>query len=103
MACVHTLVQVNLFTNKDTMLQMASCSYDVHVQEIIGAMIVGGSSVMLRPLGNMDLQYVMKVLHGKQISYMQNVPAYLSNMLEYLQKHNQTSSNTLRTLDVGGK
>ncbi|CAF0940774.1 unnamed protein product [Adineta ricciae] len=101
-ACIKSLVQVNLFTKDDTVLQMASCSYDVHVQEILGALIVGCTSVMLHPHGNMDLDYVVTVVKGKQVSYMQSVPAYVGNLLNLLEQKNQNALPALRTLDIGG-
>lgn len=85
------------------MLQMASCSYDVHVQEILGALVVGATSVMFHPQGNMNLGYVMNVLNEKQITYMQTVPAYMNSLLAFLQEDNHATFDTLRTLDIGGK
>jgi hypothetical protein len=82
---------------------MASCSYDVHVQEIIGTLIVGSSIVMLRPQGNMNLEYVLMILHEKQVSYMQAVPAYLNNMLIVLRQYDCSKLKLLRTIDIGGK
>ena len=102
-ACIQSLVQVNLFTENDTVLQMASCSYDVHVQEILGSLIVGCTSVMLHPHGNMDLDYVVAVVKEKQVSYMQSVPAYVGNLLNLLDEKNQNALPALRTLDIGGK
>ncbi|CAF1563671.1 unnamed protein product, partial [Adineta steineri] len=61
MACIDSLVHINLFSNNDTMIQMASCSYDVHVQEIIGALTVGASIIMLHPEGNMDIEYFVAI------------------------------------------
>ena len=103
MGCVHSIVVAELFTIKDNMLQLASCSYDVHVQEIIGGLVVGASIVMLHPQGNMDFEYVMKVMKEKQISYMQSVPAYLHNLLDFLPKKNPLDFGTLSSLDIGGK
>jgi hypothetical protein len=82
---------------------MASCSYDVHVEEIIGTLIIGSSIVMLSPEGNMTLDYLLMVLYEKQVSYMQTVPAYLNNMLDVLPKHDRSKFKTLRTIDLGGK
>ena len=101
--CIRSLVGIDLFTFKDTMVQMASCSYDVHVQEVIGALIVGSSIVMLRSQANIDLEYVLSVLNEKQVSYMQSVPTYLSHMINILPKYDYSQIRTLRTLDIGGK
>ena len=102
-ACIKSLVAMDLFTYKDTMMQMASCSYDVHVQEIVGALIVGSSIAMLRSQGNMNIEYVVSVLDEKQVSYMQTVPSYLNNMLNISSKPDISQFKTLRTLDIGGK
>ncbi|UJR29564.1 hypothetical protein I4U23_010781 [Adineta vaga] len=83
-------------------MQMASCSYDVHVQEILGTLIIGSNLVFLHPEGNMDVEYVVTVLKEKQITYMQSVPAYLSYMCDFLVKNDHPKLETLRTLDIGG-
>ena len=103
LGCIHSLVLVELVSRKDNLLQLASCSYDVHVQEIIGGLIIGASIVMLYPQGNMDLEYVVKLMKEKQISYMQSVPSYLNILLDFLQKQNPSDFGTLRNLDIGGK
>ncbi|CAF4150612.1 unnamed protein product, partial [Adineta steineri] len=103
LACINSLVRLNLFTNKDTMIQMASCSYDVHAQEIIGALITGSTTIMLRPQGNMDLEYTTKVLNEKQVSYLQCVPAYVNTLLQFLQSHSISNLSSLRNIDIGGE
>ncbi|CAF1581586.1 unnamed protein product, partial [Adineta steineri] len=103
LSCIDSLVRLNLFTNKDTMIQMATCSYDVHAREIIGALNTGSTIVMLRPQGNMDLGYVTKTLNGKQVSYMQCVPTYMNIFLKFLQNHSAEKLSTLRTFDIGGE
>lgn len=82
---------------------MASVSYDVHLQEIMGALTIGASIVMLHPEGNMDYKYVLKVIQTKQISYMQTVPAYIESMFDSIQTPDTRNLDTLRTLDIGGK
>ncbi|CAF1464388.1 unnamed protein product, partial [Adineta steineri] len=103
LSCIDSLVRLNLFTNKDTMIQMASCSYDVHVQEIIGTLIAGSTIIMLHPQGNMDLDYITKMLNEKQVSYLQCVPAYVNILLEFLQSHSIPSFGNLRNVDIGGE
>ncbi|CAF0780319.1 unnamed protein product [Adineta steineri] len=103
LSCIDSLVRLHLFTNKDTMIQMASCSYDVHVQEIIGALIIGSTIIMLRPQGNMSLEYMTKTLNGKQVSYISFVPSYANILLEFLESHSISSLSSLRTVAVGGE
>lgn len=100
---MHSLVHVGVFLPSDTVLQMARCSYDVHVQEILGTLLFGATLVMLRPEGNMDLDYVLKLIEDKQITYMQSVPAYLTMMIDFFVKHNLPRLSRLRSMDIGGE
>ncbi|CAF3947469.1 unnamed protein product, partial [Adineta steineri] len=99
---INAIIDVNVFTYNDTIVQMASCSFDVHIQELIGGLLAGASILMLHPDGNMDFDYMMKLLQEKQITYLQSVPAYVNNMLEFVSKCNYSNLTTLRTLDIGG-
>ncbi|CAF1570583.1 unnamed protein product, partial [Adineta steineri] len=103
LTCIDSLVRLNLFTNRDTMIQMASCSYDVHVQEIIGGFIIGSTIIMLRPQGNIDLDYVTKTINQKQVSYLQCVPTYVNILLKFLQSRSIANLSSLRNVDIGGE
>lgn len=81
---------------------MAQCSYDVHLQEIFGSLIIGNTVVLLHPYGHMDVSYVIDLLVEKQITYMQCVPTYLNQLTDFL-TCNIRNSIVLRTLDIGGK
>ncbi|CAF4034050.1 unnamed protein product, partial [Adineta steineri] len=47
--CIQSLVYINSFNKDDTVVQMARCSFDIHVQEILGTLLVGGALIMLHP------------------------------------------------------
>ncbi|CAF4173115.1 unnamed protein product, partial [Rotaria sordida] len=74
-ACMHSLVCIDTFNKDDTVVQMAKCSFDIHVQEILGTLINGASLIMLQPLEIIDFDYLLKVLYKNQISYMHTVPS----------------------------
>ncbi|CAF1034858.1 unnamed protein product [Adineta steineri] len=103
LACIDSLVRLNLFPNKGTLIQMASCSFDVHVEEIIGALITSSTIIMLHPQGNMDLDYMTKTLNGKQVSYLSLVPSYANILLEFLESHNISSFTSLCIVAIGGE
>ena len=46
---MHSLIYIESFNKNDTIVQMASCSFDVHVQDILGTLMVGGTLIMLHP------------------------------------------------------
>ncbi|CAF1548872.1 unnamed protein product, partial [Adineta steineri] len=100
--CVQSLCYIDLLNNRDTIIQMAQCSYDVHVQEILGTLMIGATLIMLHPQGNLDIDYILRILHEKQITYLQSVPAYLNNIDEFVLKYNKSKIFTLRNLDIGG-
>ena len=62
---MHSLSYIDTFNKKDTIVQMARCSFDIHVQEIIGTLMVGATLVMLRPRGNIDFEYLSEVFKRK--------------------------------------
>ncbi|CAF1412242.1 unnamed protein product [Adineta steineri] len=48
---------VDAVNSNDIVAQTVRCSFDVHVVEIIGTLILGGTLIMLRPGGILDLEY----------------------------------------------
>ena len=38
---MHSLVHIDTFNKHDTVVQMARCSFDIHVQEILGTLMIG--------------------------------------------------------------
>ncbi|CAF3064418.1 unnamed protein product [Rotaria sp. Silwood2] len=71
--------------------------------EIFGALILGATTVMLRPNGNMDLMYIMKILTDKQISYMFAVPAWLNALCDFLDKPQVARLQSIRSISIGGE
>nr|ACD54728.1 non-ribosomal peptide synthetase, NRPS-like protein [Adineta vaga] len=87
--CIHSLVHINTFTEMDTIIQMARCSFDIHMQDIVGTLIVGGTLVMLHPKGNMDFEYLAEVLKTKQITFMHAVPTLIYGLFQYIKETKQ--------------
>ncbi len=67
---------------------MARCSFDIHVQEVLGTLMSGVTLVMLHPGGTIDFEYLSTVLREKQITYMHTVPSLLYNLFTFVQKFN---------------
>ena len=78
---------------------MARCSFDIHVQEILGALTIGALLVILHPRGTIDFEYLSKVLHKKQITYMHTVPSLLHRFFTFIgESNNQHALKYLRSL-----
>ncbi|CAF4588135.1 unnamed protein product, partial [Rotaria sp. Silwood2] len=83
---------------------MARCSFDIHVEDIMGALMVGATLIMLRPRGNIDFGYLSEVLKQKQISYMHTVPSLLHNFSLFLKEtKNLDAMLCLKTLCSSGE
>ncbi|UJR12976.1 hypothetical protein I4U23_000001 [Adineta vaga] len=59
--CMHSLTFINSFNEGDTAIQMARCSFDIHVQEILGILSKGATLIMVHPRGTIDFDYLSEV------------------------------------------
>ena len=83
---------------------MARCSFDIHVQEILGTLIVGATLVMLRPRGTIDFKYLSTALDKKQITYMHTVPSLLYSLFTFIKEcNNRDALKYLRSLCSSGE
>ncbi|CAF4240585.1 unnamed protein product, partial [Adineta steineri] len=86
--CIHSLVYINSFNKDDTVVQMTRCSFDIHVQEILGTLLVGGTLIMLHIGGTIDFHYLSEVLQNKQITYLHTVPSLLHSCFTSVEHNN---------------
>ena len=95
---------MNSFNRDDTAVQMARCSFDIHVQEILGILTVGASLVMLHPGGTLDFDYLTRILHKQQITYMHAVPSLLYHLFIFVDGiNNRDILKYLRSLCSSGE
>ncbi len=84
---MHSLVHIDTFNKNDTVAQMARCSFDIHVQEILGILMIGATLVMFRAEGTLDFYYLSEILHQKKITYMHSVPSLLYHFFTFIEQH----------------
>ncbi|CAF1459834.1 unnamed protein product, partial [Adineta steineri] len=102
--CMSSLVSIDAVNTNDTVVQIARCSFDVHVLDIIGTLIIGGTLIMLRPEGILDLEYFALVLKKKQITYIQAVPSLLRTFFTFLiETHQLIQAMHLRSVCSSGE
>jgi non-ribosomal peptide synthetase component F len=83
---------------------MARCSFDIHVEDIMGTLMVGATLVMLHPRGNIDFDYLSIVLKQKQISYMHTVPSLLHSFFIFIKDMEKLDAmQCLKTLCSSGE
>ncbi|CAF3873126.1 unnamed protein product [Adineta steineri] len=85
--CIYSLMCIDSFTNNDTVIQMARCSFDNHIQEIFGSLIIGATVIMLHPRGTIELNYLAEIMRSKQVTYMHSVPSFLRNFFTFLKEN----------------
>jgi non-ribosomal peptide synthetase component F len=96
---MRSLIYIDTFNEKDITVQMAKCSFDIHVQEILGILTIGATLVMLHPEGTIDFDYLSEVLSKKQITYIHTVPSLLHSFFIFLEQcDNRKSVKHLRSL-----
>ncbi|CAF1069105.1 unnamed protein product [Adineta steineri] len=101
---IHSFVHAGVLSKCDTIIQMARCSFDNHLLSLIGTLMTGGTLVMLRPNGNMDLEYLAEVLNQKQVTVMHCVPSLLNSLFTFLKENKHRSAvKCLRSLCSGGE
>ncbi|CAF1456475.1 unnamed protein product [Adineta ricciae] len=81
---MNTALGIGVINKNDIVAQIARCSFDVHVLDILGTLIIGGSLVMLHPEGISDFEYLARVFSGKQTTYIHAVPSLLRAFFTFL-------------------
>jgi fengycin family lipopeptide synthetase D len=101
---MHSLAAVNTFNEHDTVVQMARCSFDIHVQDILGTLTIGASVTILHPHGTTDFDYLSRVLDDKQITYINSVPSLFGAIFSFVKLTDKKSMLThLRSICSGGE
>ena len=104
MGSIESFVRLCIFCKKDSIVQMSRCSFDIHVQDIIGSLVIGATLIMLHPNGLLDFEYLAQICKEKQITYMHSVPTLLDKFWRFLLSRGKTFHvNSLRSLCSSGR
>ncbi|CAF1252950.1 unnamed protein product [Adineta steineri] len=99
-----SLVYGDVVNERDTILQIARCSFDVHVQDIMGSFMIGSSLTMQHPRGIMDFDYLASVFKEKNITCITTVPTIIHNFFTFVQQRNRHNvAQCLRSVCSGGE
>lgn len=103
--CINALAQSAIMMDSDTVLQTTPSSFDIHMQEILGTLWLGGSVCLLRPNGNFDMNYWTSVVQRQEISFVISVPTFFTSVIQYIERstHQQDLLATVRRLCSIGK
>ncbi|CAF4322932.1 unnamed protein product, partial [Adineta steineri] len=101
--CIYSLVGSDALNKHDKVAQMARCSFDLQLQEILGSLMIGATVILLHPKGTVDFDYLSHILHTKEVTYMQSVPSLLQSFFIFLeQRDNVNAIKHLRSICCAG-
>ncbi|CAF4159847.1 unnamed protein product, partial [Adineta steineri] len=101
---IRSLIYGDVLNEKDTILQMARCSFDVHIHDILGSLMIGSSLIMLHRRGIMDFDYLASVMKEKNITCFASVPTIINNFFTFLEQQNHHNvAQYLRSVCSGGE
>jgi non-ribosomal peptide synthetase component F len=78
---------VGMYTAQDQVLQVATCSWILHLTEVAMPLIVGGTLVLLRPGGHLDMAYFSETLMYQQVTAFLVGPGIIRALTDYLEKN----------------
>ncbi|CAF4274257.1 unnamed protein product, partial [Adineta steineri] len=101
---MESMAFIDAVNSNDVVAQTVRCSFDVHLLEIIGTLTLGGTLIMLRPDGILDLEYFSSVIKEKQITCIQAVPSLFRNLFNvFIETCQSIRSLRLRSLCISGE
>ncbi|CAF1430650.1 unnamed protein product, partial [Adineta steineri] len=102
--CMNSLVRMDVLNTDDTVIQIARCSFDIHIQEILGTLVYGATLIMIHPEGTLDFDYLSDIVHIKQITYILLVPSLLQSFFTLIEQSSKTTTaKYFRSLCTGGE
>ncbi|CAF4289989.1 unnamed protein product [Rotaria sp. Silwood2] len=104
MACMFSYRHAAILSGHDVVIQMAQCSFDVHIEECLGSLVLGSSLVLLHPEGQWDLEYLSITIQQCNITFFAVVPSIMSVLCDYLMEIRQLCRlDGIRAFDFGGE
>ena len=82
--CLNSLVHSSIMQHEDVVLQTTPVSFDIHMQEILGTLWLGGTLGMLRPKGNLNMNYFTEVVQKYQVTLLIMVPTLMSVLIQHV-------------------
>jgi non-ribosomal peptide synthetase component F len=98
-------MDAHFIQKNDVILQLASSSFDVHLDEINSALVRGAHLVLLKVGGHLDFDYLTKVIHHNNVTFVAPVPSWMDALSKYLREnhHAQERVKQVHWWFLGGK
>ena len=99
----HINWDVGLYTIQDQVLQVASSSWILHLMEISLPLVVGGTLVLLRPSGYLDMGYFSQTVSCQKVTTLIIGPGIIRALTSYLEMSQRLETfDFVRNLCVAG-
>lgn len=87
LACITAYGQwdIDVYTFRDQVLQVAVCSWVMHLLEIPLTLIFHGTLVLLRPTGHLDMNSFSRTLIRQQVTTLTIGPGIIRAIANYLE------------------
>ena len=102
---IRTIKYLNVLTENDTVLQISAVTFDIHLEEVMGTLLLGGQIVLLQNSADHDLNYIISIIKNSQITYIAAIPTMLAELVETLRANECEDARlpTIRYIVLGGK
>ena len=89
----------------EVVLQLSSCSFDVHLEEIYGALVRGAHLILLHIGGHLDFDYLTNVIQRNDVSFIAPVPSWIDALTSFinLNPHTRNRVKQVRWWFLGGE
>jgi len=93
-----------MIQSTDIVLHHTSVTFDNHLLEIVGTLILGGQISLLHPNEYLNPRFWSETITCQQITYLNIAHSLLIIIIDYLHSINDMDSlNTLRCVSLEGK
>lgn len=98
-------MRTHQFDETDVILQLASCSFDVHIDEIVSSLCRGAHLVLVRSGSHLDFDYLTKVIFDRRVTFIAPVPSWIDALCQYLSKNTYANQRlkSVRWWFIGGE
>jgi non-ribosomal peptide synthetase component F len=94
---------VGMYTARGQVLQVATSSWILHLSEVALPLVVGGTLVLLRPGGHLDMAYFSKTLIYQPVTTLLFGPGIVRALTSYIETSQQLGTfNFVRNLCITG-
>ena len=98
-------MNAHFIQHNDVILQLASSSFDVHLDEILSALVRGAHLVLLKVGGHLDFDYLTNVIYHNNVTFVAPVPSWMDALSKFLceNHHAQERVKQVHWWFLGGK